>query len=240
MSEKINPNIWIPFYDKENNYFMNLYQESMIKTESTIHDNFKKQLRFFSLFQCVNLSLKMNQGFNFAECGCFKGHSTYGISKILSENNFKHEFHIFDSFEGGLSKFESNDKIMLNSNISEDEQLVRKNNFSSNYDEVKRNLQDFNFVNIHKGWIPDKFYNIKDLRFQFVHIDVDLYQPTYESLQFFYPRLVSGGIIVCDDYNFADFPGAKLAWDEYFKNMLTTEHTNLVYEVPLGAIFLIK
>lgn len=35
MSEKINPNIWIPFYDKENNYFMNLYQESMIKTEHT-------------------------------------------------------------------------------------------------------------------------------------------------------------------------------------------------------------
>jgi hypothetical protein len=240
MSIKLNPNIWIPFYDKENNYFMKIYQESMISTNCTRHDNFKKQIRFFSLFQCVKLSLKMNKDFNFAECGCFKGHSSYGISKILSDNEFKHEFHIFDSFEGGLSEFEDYDKTMLNSNISMEKQFIRRNNFSSSYEEVKKNLENFDFIKIYESWIPDKFDEIKNLKFQFVHIDVDLYNPTYESLKFFYPRLVPGGIIVCDDYNFADFPGAKSAWDNYFNEISESEQPNLTYEVPLGSIFLIK
>jgi hypothetical protein len=65
---------------------------------------------------------------------------------------------------------------------------------------------------------------------------VDLYQPTYDSLDFFFPRLVKGGVIVCDDYNFSNFPGAKLAWDEYFKD----KDIAFSYEVPLGSKFLIK
>ena len=53
------------------------------------------------------------------------------------------------------------------------------------------------------------FWEIKDEKFSFIHIDVDLFEPTFESLKFFYPRLKKGGIIVCDDYNFTDFPGQK-------------------------------
>ena len=77
------------------------------------------------------------------------------------------------------------------------------------------------------------FYNLK---FSFVHIDVDLYQPTLDCLEFFFPKLVSGGIIVCDDYNSSQFPGAKNAWDYYFKD----KKINLFYEQPFGGCFLIK
>jgi hypothetical protein len=47
-----------------------------------------------------------------------------------------------------------------------------------------------------------------------VHIDVDLYQPTRDSLAFFYPRLVKGGVIVMDDYGFKTCPGATRAAEE--------------------------
>ena len=43
-------------------------------------------------------------------------------------------------------------------------------------------------------------------------------EPTMESLIFFYPRLTKGGIIICDDYQSADFSGAKMAWDDFFSN----------------------
>ena len=45
-----------------------------------------------------------------------------------------------------------------------------------------------------------------------MHIDVDLYQPTKDSLEYFWARLVSGGRMVCDDYN---WPGAKRAVDSF-------------------------
>ena len=97
-------------------------------------------------------------------------------------------------------------------------------------------LKEFDFVKTYKGWIPSRFSEVKDLKFSFVHIDVDLYQPTLDCLEFFFPKLVSGGIIVCDDYNSSQFPGAKNAWDYYFKD----KKINLFYEQPFGGCFLIK
>ena len=34
-------------------------------------------------------------------------------------------------------------------------------------------------------------------------------------MAFFYPRLVPGGIVVCDDYGFPTCPGATSAVDEF-------------------------
>ena len=48
-----------------------------------------------------------------------------------------------------------------------------------------------------------------------MHIDVDLYGPTHDSIEFFYPRLNKGGIIVCDDYMHNTCPGATKAIDEF-------------------------
>ena len=45
-----------------------------------------------------------------------------------------------------------------------------------------------------------------------------------------------GGIIICDDYNCSDFPGAKNAIDEFIKN----KSINLFYEIPLGGCIIIK
>ena len=47
----------------------------------------------------------------------------------------------------------------------------------------------------------------------FVHLDVTLYEPTLAALEYFYPRLNTGGVIICDGSIFC--PGAKKAWDEF-------------------------
>jgi len=97
-------------------------------------------------------------------------------------------------------------------------------------------LQKFNFVNIYKGWIPTRFNEIECKQFSFVHIDVDMYDPTFKSLEFFFPRLVKGGIIVCDDYNLKNFDGATKAWNKY----LSKKKIQFIYKNPLGGSFLIK
>ena len=56
------------------------------------------------------------------------------------------------------------------------------------------------------------------MRFSFVHIDVDLYDPTKDSISFFYDRLNADGIIVCDDYGFTTCPGATRACNEFLEN----------------------
>ena len=44
----------------------------------------------------------------------------------------------------------------------------------------------------------------------------EIAEPTLASLEFFYPRLSPGGMIVLDDHGFAGCPGARRAAVEYF------------------------
>ena len=90
--EVIDKNSWIPYFKKNENYYYNLYKEGLIKSGSSESDNFRKQLRFYSLMNIVNYAVKNKKHENFAECGCWKGHSTFIISRILEKNNFKKIF----------------------------------------------------------------------------------------------------------------------------------------------------
>jgi O-methyltransferase len=51
----------------------------------------------------------------------------------------------------------------------------------------------------------------------FVHVDLDLYEPTAFSLPRVARKLVPGGIILLDDYGFVTCRGAKEASDEFLK-----------------------
>ena len=144
------------------------------------------------------------------------------------------EFHVFDSFEG-LSDIKNEDENIKRLELSKIKHIRKQ--FKSDEGFVRNKvLGKFDFVKTYKGWIPERFIEVEDKKFSFVHIDVDLYEPTIQSLEFFFPRLVKGGIIVCDDYNSTDFNGARNAWDKFFSK-------NKVYfnfASTLGSSFIIK
>ena len=100
---------------------------------------------------------------------------------------------------------------------------------------IRDTLRDFDYVVYHKGWIPEKFHEVEDRRFSFIHIDVDLYQPTLNSLAFFYPRTTLGGIILSDDYGFITCPGQKRAMDLFF-----SDKPEEIVALPTGQGFIIK
>ena len=227
--------MWIPFYKEQDNHLMKLYKEALKKSEGEWSENFSRKLRYYSLFQMLEQTLKKNFEYDVAECGCWYGHSTWVISKIIQKSGQDINFHVFDSFEGGLSDVGERDKNIAR-DLTKDQILIEKNQFASDENFVRNNLKEFNFVKFYKGWIPERFKEVENKKFQFVNIDVDLYQPTYDSFEFFFPRLVEGGVIHCDDYNICQFLGCKDAVDEYLKD----KKVNLFYESPFGGCFIIK
>ena len=62
-------------------------------------------------------------------------------------------------------------------------------------------LSPFPGVNFHAGFFPVSASEVADRRFCFVHLDLDLRQATADALEFFYPRMVTGGVLIGDDYN---------------------------------------
>lgn len=145
------------------------------------------------------------------ECGVFRGHSSFLMLHANKDNNKK--FYGFDSFEG-LSQPEEIDKVKNNFSFS-----WKKNDLSVPQQIAEKNLKDFkNRYKLFKGWIPDRFNEVANKRFSLVHIDVDLYQPTFDSISFFWERLNIGGALVCDDYGFETCPGAYKAMNDFFKS----------------------
>lgn len=161
--------------------------------------------RRWMLYQLMRLTERVPG--DTVECGVFEGAGSYMFCKMNRENqSFDRTHYIFDSFEG-VSKPAGDDGMHWT-----------EGDLSCPLDTVKGNLSEFDNVSFHKGWIPEKFADVENKRFSFVHIDVDLYQPTLDSIAFFYSRMNVGGIIVCDDYGFTSCPGATKAINEFLED----------------------
>lgn len=51
-----------------------------------------------------------------------------------------------------------------------------------------------------KGWVPDILKYLPVGPYAFAHLDMDQYDSTLAALEWLYPKMLSGGIIVCDDW----------------------------------------
>ncbi len=54
------------------------------------------------------------------------------------------------------------------------------------------------------------------LRVSLLHLDMDLYEPTLAALEAFWPRLVTGGLVVLDEYAIREWPGETEAVEAFF------------------------
>lgn len=69
-----------------------------------------------------------------------------------------------------------------------------------------------------------------ELKISFLNIDLDDYDMTITSLEFFYPRLISGGVLVIDNYY--KHQAEYLAVTDYFSGSRTTFHSFTTGEGP--------
>jgi hypothetical protein len=65
------------------------------------------------------------------------------------------------------------------------------------------------------------------LRISFLHFDCDLYEPTLIGLQYLYPLVSPGGVVLFDQYGIDEYPGESAAFDDFFgskRPILTKSH----------------
>jgi O-methyltransferase len=156
-----------------------------------------------------------------AECGVWNGASSWFICRHFAGVGKTH--HAFDSFEG------------LPEPAPVDGGYWRRGDCFATEADARANLAEFP-AKLYRGWIPDRFPEIEDRRFCFVNVDVDLYEPTRDSIEFFYPRMVAGGVMLFDDHGSAmQSPGAARAIDEF----MATRPEPLI-TAPTAQAFLVK
>lgn len=199
-----------------------LYHEGLAAT-GTPPTPLRRRDRFYSLVQMFRKTLALDG--LVAECGCFRGLSSFILCRSLQLVRPAFDgkgYRIFDSF-AGLSAPQAEDAVDAAAADAELlRNMTRQGQYAAPLDRVKAALAAFPGIEYFPGWIPAAFPDETGQRYRFVHVDVDIYQPTRDSIEYFYPRLVSGGILVCDDFN---WPGARKAIAEICEKLGATYAT---------------
>lgn len=132
-----------------------------------------------------------------AEVGVYQGCS----AKLISTASGRCPLHLFDTFDG------------LPEPGDGEHGHLRSKQYRSSLASVRSFLGDGCGIFLHPGHFPGTAHGLEDQRFSFVHLDVDLKSSTRDCLEFFYPRMVPGGIIMTHDFSFLD--GVREAFTEF-------------------------
>ena len=143
-----------------------------------------------------------------AELGVYKGSTARLIHHYVPER----KLYLFDTFSG----FDVRDvrRERDKTGMEQDAKAFSDTNVAA----VKKNIGMLNDnVEFFPGFFPESVpASLNERQFAFVHLDADLYEPIFAGLNYFYPRLSPGGILVVHDYN--SWLGARKAVQEFFRD----------------------
>lgn len=140
---------------------------------------------------------------NVAEVGVYKGKFAQYINQYFPSR----KLYLFDTFQGFDEKdIKAEIKLGLNN--------VGQNFSDTSMDIVLKNMPFPEQCIIKKGFFPETTEGIDDT-FVFVSLDTDLYEPIYQGLTYFYPRMVRGGYIFVHDVNNDSYKGAAKAVNQF-------------------------
>lgn len=222
----INHNLEILFADSKIGQleFLPLYRSCVESTRTPVPKwkGFRRAQRALNLARYFDYSLSLDGPR--IECGVWMGLSSLMLAKIAQSRDQSFDgkgYYIVDSFEG-LSDLAEADAIEikhLSTGEKEPIYSVPAGHFSVPLRYIKEIVMaDFPNTSINKGWVPGVLSDLPDANWSFVHIDVDLYEPTRDCLNYFLPRLVPGGVIINDDFGSDLFPGGGSSWKEIMED----------------------
>ena len=158
------------------------------------------------------------------ECGVWKGGSTMAaMLALLRCGDGEREIWLYDTFEGMSAPSEAD--IAFDGKVAVDVFLEKRAAGEkwahSSEQEVRRNIDNCGYpgerVHFVKGLVEHTVPDQSPEHIALLRLDTDWYESTRHELHHLYPRLISRGVLIVDDYG--HWQGARRAVDEYFRGV---------------------
>jgi O-methyltransferase len=190
-----------------------------------LEKNYRDKVRLYNFWFQVRRVRQEGVRGDFAELGVYRGDSALLIHNLAPER----KLHLFDTFSG----FFEPDISMETGEAA----TYNWHNFADTDAEmVREKLGSSKGVIFHEGHFPETTIGNEHLTFSLVHIDADLYLPVKAGLEYFYPRLSPGGVIIIHDYTHK-WEGLCRAVDQFVKEI----PENLIHVPDMhGSVMIIK
>lgn len=156
---------------------------------------------------CLYLKDNNIQG-DLVETGVFRG----GCSMIMAFANKKlnRQQWLIDSFEGIPNEINLKYGVVSDDYHTHGEFYASLNEVKDNFIQVNLNSKNIKYL---KGWFKDILPNSGIGNIALLRFDGDLYSSTLEVLENLYPKVVTGGVVIIDDWC---IPACKRAVEKYF------------------------
>jgi hypothetical protein len=161
------------------------------------------------------IGIRRLQRFNALECGVFKGSSLVACAKYAQETGIPFKMIGLDTFNG-LPPLSEQDKFLAPADATYRNKTLFTETSLASVQELVDRAQLTEFIDLREGLFGQSLPLLEEQKYHFVNIDCDLFEPHIECLEYFYPRMVPGGVIFFDDYNSISYPMAGKAIDQFF------------------------
>lgn len=179
--------------------------------------------RMYALYKATEyISTNHIQG-DIVECGVWRGGSTmlcaYELTRLHDE---KRTLYLYDTYSG-MAEPDQRDKTISGNMPAHDIWNTSQKDGTNAWcyaslSEVKKNLYQTHYpikcLKFIKGKVEETIPKYIPRHIALLRLDTDWFASTYHELTYLYPRLVSGGVLLLDDYG--HWKGAKEAVDTYF------------------------
>lgn len=156
-------------------------------------------VRYAALGLCYEEIVAKKISGNVAELGVYRGDFAKRLNQLFPDRRL----YLFDTFAGFDRQDVATEKA---SGFSSGEQSFADTSVAAVLGQMPHPQQCV----VRQGFFPATAAGVDD-EFCFVSLDADLYDPIFEGLKFFYPRLAAGGYIFVHDFNNDEYKGARQA-----------------------------
>lgn len=147
---------------------------------------------------------------DYVDCGVNTGLFSRAVMEYVDFNKLDKTYYLLDTFTG------------LDPRCSSAYEMARHHRIGYGakadlYEQAKETFSGFN-VKIIKGSVPDSLVQVDADKVAYLSIDMNCVAPEVAALEFFWDRLVSGAMIILDDYAYPGAEEQKHAHDRFARS----------------------
>ena len=131
-----------------------------------------------------------------ADLGCGHGEISWQMNALMPER----KLYLFDTFTGYDARDIARERELGNETVREGDYGFSPRELEILEERMLSRMPYAEQVVLRAGWSPETALELEDETYALVHIDTGLYQPTYAGIQYFFPRLARGGVILLAGY----------------------------------------
>ena len=171
---------------------------------------------------------------DFVECGVNRGFLSCAIMEYLQWDRLGKWFYLLDTFRGIDERFiSSQDKTAA---VLERNRMHLDSGFYvTDVAAVKANFAQWKNVSLIEGAIPETLPQVTTRKVAYLHLDMNCSMPEVAAAEFFWDRLVPGGLVLLDDYAYHGYRTQKLAMEQF----AAKRHVPIL-SLPTGQGLLLK